>query len=294
MPLDGDTSTPARIDALRSQDNAPQIVSISDIHGYLDDARSALTALGETDEYPALVPVDDEGELHWAGNNYVLVVNGDLVDRGDQNEACVELVARLAEEAPAGHVRYHLGNHEMAILFPDAFEWPGVYSIELDDDTRRTFYESVIDRGIQVAFEGYHYTYSHAGSNEPFDVDEVNRSAQTVARDLLEAFGTDEFWEIERTLLDEHTAVFGVGGSSGRGENADLLWMDFKHMNSDAPPQVVGHTMQRKPKHVGDVVCQNLIRWNQHTIGGEGVFVESPDGIAAVIRGYDDVEVFEP
>ena len=96
----------------------PLIVHISDIHGYLTDARSALRAVGDTEQYLNLVTTDEAGQLHWADNDYVLVVNGDVIDRGPANEACLEMVWRLQNEAPPGRVRYNLGNHELAILLP--------------------------------------------------------------------------------------------------------------------------------------------------------------------------------
>ncbi len=44
----------------------PRIVHISNLHGYLTDARSALTTIGDsdTDQYPSLVRSDDDGQLH--------------------------------------------------------------------------------------------------------------------------------------------------------------------------------------------------------------------------------------
>jgi hypothetical protein len=51
--------------ALRDEGSiAPAIVSISDIHGYLADARSALLAVGETDRFDPVVTADDDGLLH--------------------------------------------------------------------------------------------------------------------------------------------------------------------------------------------------------------------------------------
>ncbi len=44
-------------------ENNPLIVHISDIHGYLDDAKSALLAVGETDRYDPVVRTDESGRL---------------------------------------------------------------------------------------------------------------------------------------------------------------------------------------------------------------------------------------
>lgn len=130
----------ASVDAF---DGNPQIVHISDVHGYLSDARSALRAVGDADAFDPVVVAADDGTLHWADNDYVLVVNGDLIDRGSANEACLDLVWRLQQEAPPGRVQYHLGNHELAILLPALVRWPEMYSTNLDSTDRRLFIDRV-------------------------------------------------------------------------------------------------------------------------------------------------------
>jgi hypothetical protein len=147
-------------------DGEPPIVHISDIHGYYADAQSALTTLTETDEYDPVVTLDESGTLHWADNNYVLVINGDVIDRGPANDTCLELVWRLIEEAPNGRVKYHIGNHEMAILLPMLFNWPDTYSTGLPEQRRREFLQRVIDGDVTAAYEGHNHTITHAGSNE--------------------------------------------------------------------------------------------------------------------------------
>lgn len=281
MDFDPDAA-PAGIEWFRQRGETPAIVSISDVHGYLEAARNALRAVGETDEYPPVVTVDDEGRLHWAGNDYVLVVNGDLIDRGDRNRECLALLERLAGEAPAGRVRYHLGNHEMAVLFPERFPWPGVYSIEMDDDRRASFIERVADARVPVAFEGYEYTYSHAGANDPIDVATANEQARDAARRLLTMSREGRYREEQLDILPDYDLVFGLGGQFGRGSSAGLLWMDFEHMRPDAPPQIVGHSRQSEPTRRGNVICENVIRNNLGVPGGEAVVIERPDGIAAV------------
>jgi hypothetical protein len=50
-----------------------------------------------------------------------LIFNGDLVDRGNKNEAVLRMVSRLAAQAPPGRVRVTLGNHEAIALSADYF-----------------------------------------------------------------------------------------------------------------------------------------------------------------------------
>jgi len=286
-------AAPDSVEWFQDRGETPAIVSISDVHGYLDAARNALTAVGETDEYPPLVTVDDDGRLHWAGNDYLLLLNGDLLDRGDRNRACLALLERLAAEAPPGRVRYHLGNHEMAVLFPERFRWPGVYSIEMDGDLRRSFLECAAASRLAVAFEGYQYTYSHAGANEPFDAATANQQAHDAGRRLLTMVREDRYREDQLDILPEYDLVFGVGGQFGRGPSAGLLWMDFEHMRETAPPQVVGHSRHQRPARTGDVICENVIRNNLGVPGGEAVLIERPDGIAAVTNSSAGATVTE-
>ncbi|MXR40735.1 protein tyrosine phosphatase [Halobaculum sp. WSA2] len=275
---------PDSVDWYGRQGQEPTIVSISDIHGYLDAARNALTAVGETDVYSPVVTTDEEGRLHWADNDYLLVINGDLIDRGPDNRACLELLTRLAEEAPPGRIRYHLGNHEMAVLFPNRFRWPGVFSIELDRDLRRAFVTHVAAGRITAAFDGYRYTYAHAGSTDSFDVTTVNESVRTAGGKLRAMFEDGQYDDDHLDILPEHETVFGIGEGGGRGPSAGLLWMDFKHMTADAPPQIVGHSRHQEPTRTGQVVCENVIRTNLGSPGGEAVLLERPDELAAVVN----------
>lgn len=262
----------------------PRIVHISDIHGYLADARSALTAVGDTERFSPIVTSDDDGRLHWAENEYVLIVNGDVVDRGPASAECLELVWRLQQEAPPGRVRYHLGNHELAILLPTFVRWPRAYSTTLDPDERRAFITRVAEGDVTVAYEGYEYAYSHAGRNEVFRAADVNAQAHAAASELLaEGIGS----AVQKRIASHYATVCQLGRNGGRGADAGICWMDFAHLESSAPPQIVGHSKRLKPVRKGNVVCGNVIRANQSTSGGEGVLIEEPTGLAAIRRSPD-------
>jgi hypothetical protein len=83
---------------------ASRIVAIGDLHGDLDATRQALRLAGAMDEND-----------HWIGGTLVLVQTGDQLDRGDEEQAILELFARLAEEASqaGGAVHLLIGNHEL-------------------------------------------------------------------------------------------------------------------------------------------------------------------------------------
>ena len=268
---------------------SPTIVSISDIHGFLQSARSALLTLTDHSEYEPIVESGRLGELQWAGGEeYVLVFNGDLIDRGAHSAEVLELVERLVDQAPPGHVRVTFGNHEMGILTPDFFNWGNWYSTTRTDDQRLSFLQHIRHGHTVAAYEGYNVTYAHAGLPEPYEVSEVNEELVAGARDLEAVIGDSEDAEMQEQLVLEYPRVFGVDGERGRGPEAGIAWLDFEYMPGDAPPQVVGHTRQDSPLRRGNVICQNVIRNNRRKDGGEAVLVETPDRLVALGRNADD------
>jgi hypothetical protein len=266
---------------------SPTIVSLSDVHGYLGSARDALLTLSEHPDYEPVVEADPARRLSWAGNDYVLVLNGDLVDRGPRNEETMALAARLLDQAPPGRVRVTLGNHEMGILTPDRFGWGNWYSGSRETGERRRLVDRVRDGHLVAAYEGYNVTYAHAGRPTPYEAREVNEALAAAADRLGETLGTAEDAATQQTLIEEYPEVFGLGGRTGRGPGAGIAWLDFEYMPADAPPQVVGHTRHDNPTREGAVVCENVIRENRRRPGGEAVVVETPESLTAVGRDHD-------
>jgi hypothetical protein len=89
---------------------APRLVAFGDVHG----AYAALADLLETARV-----VDDA--LHWSGGDTHIVAMGDLIDRGPDSRAVLDLVMRLQDEARAAGGQFHvvLGNHEVMNLLAD-------------------------------------------------------------------------------------------------------------------------------------------------------------------------------
>lgn len=267
-----------------ADDDPPAIVSLSDVHGYLDAARSALLTLSDHPGYDPIVRADADGTLHWAGGNYVLVFNGDLVDRGPEPEGVLELVGRLFAEAPPGRVRVTLGNHEAIMLSPDYFGFDDWYAGQVTPADRMTLHERIREGHVVAAYGGYNVTYAHAGAAVSYDVTEVNEALLSAAAELDAALGTDADRDTQRAVLTEYDRVLGVGERHLKGLGAGLVWLDLSALPPDAPPQVVGHTRQHAPTTRGQVHCQNVIRETLDAEGGEAVFVEHPDELVALVR----------
>ncbi len=87
-----------------------RIVAIGDVHGDLDAFRDVLELAGLLD-----------AGGHWSGGKTHLVQTGDILDRGDDGRAIMDLLMRLQVEArkTQGAVHCLLGNHEVMNMLGD-------------------------------------------------------------------------------------------------------------------------------------------------------------------------------
>lgn len=83
---------------------AKRLVAIGDLHGDLGGTRAALRTAGAID-----------ASDRWIGGPLVVVQTGDVLDRGDDERAILDLIERLEGEARAagGAFVMLLGNHEL-------------------------------------------------------------------------------------------------------------------------------------------------------------------------------------
>jgi hypothetical protein len=204
------------------------------------------------------------------------VINGDVIDRGPDNKAALQMVLRLISEAPDGRVQYHIGNHEMPIMVPAVLNWRDTYSHAMAKSNRESFLNRVLEGEVTAAFEGYSHLFSHAGSNEAFDPQEINERLRAAAEELLDDIGEPNETTIQEEIVEQYDRIFELGEGGGRGPSAGLCWLDFKHIEESATPQIVGHSMHAEATRKGDVIGGNVIRQNQHSKGGEGVLMETP------------------
>lgn len=80
-----------------------RLVAIGDLHGDIEATRKALRLAGAID-----------GEDRWIGGELVVVQTGDQLDRGDDEQAILELLARVQRGASEAGGALHIlnGNHE--------------------------------------------------------------------------------------------------------------------------------------------------------------------------------------
>ena len=86
------------------------VVAIGDVHGDFDDFVAILQHTGLIDK-----------QNHWTGSKSTLVQVGDLLDRGPEPRAVMDLLMALEKEASknGGRVVSLLGNHEMMNIMGD-------------------------------------------------------------------------------------------------------------------------------------------------------------------------------
>ncbi len=105
-----------------------RVVAVSDLHGAHEAFVETLAGAGLID-----------GSGDWAGGAARLVVNGDIVDRGDASRASLDLLMRLEPQAAAagGGVHVVLGNHDVMNLVGDLrYVARGEFAAFAGDETR--------------------------------------------------------------------------------------------------------------------------------------------------------------
>ncbi|EDY50979.1 serine/threonine protein kinase [Streptomyces clavuligerus] len=103
----GDLRTRLAPETSETAEGLGPLYVVGDVHGYLDELVSALTAHG-------LIDLDG----HWAAGNTRLWFLGDFTDRGPDGIGVIDLVMRLSAEAAAagGYCKALMGNHELLLL----------------------------------------------------------------------------------------------------------------------------------------------------------------------------------
>ncbi|NIA27016.1 MAG: hypothetical protein GWP02_03095 [Desulfobulbaceae bacterium] len=123
-------------------DNIERVVAISDIHGAYGPMVATLQNSGVLD-----------GDLAWSGNKTNLVIVGDILDRGPDSRAVMDLLMRIEDEAAiaGGKVHVLIGNHEAMNLVGDLryvskAEYEAFADDELAEDRETWFAAYVQDR----------------------------------------------------------------------------------------------------------------------------------------------------
>jgi hypothetical protein len=230
--------------------SAARVVGIGDVHGDLSAARDALRIAGAIDD-------DDR----WIGGDLVVVQTGDQLDRGDEEEAILELFERLADEAHAAGGAFHslLGNHELMNVQLDLrYVTPGGFADFADtgvpdDDPGLAAYPEA-ERGRVAAFRpGGEWARVFAGHNTMMVVGDTafvhgGILPEHVAYGLERANAEVRAWMLGEG--DDPDAVTGGDGPAWRRDYSDgpgaseCAALEAALDAIPAARMVVGHTVQ--------------------------------------------------
>ena len=217
-----------------------RLVAIGDVHGDIAAARSALKAAGAID-----------GSDNWIGGKLVVVQTGDVLDRGDDEQAILDLFFALEPKAKAagGEFIFLNGNHELMNAAGDfRYVTPGsrnafgdrVAALKPGGD-----YAKKLAQHDVVTIVG-DTVFAHAGPVGPFatQLEEVNMSS----RCWLDGQGGSGYEPpIAMTSEDSPvwTRAYGMETADCDAAKAAMTAIGVKRI-------VVGHTVQKQINSVCD------------------------------------------
>lgn len=259
---------------------------IGDIHGSLSGLRSILRHSG-------LLNKDE----NWSGRRAHVVQCGDIVDRGPESEACLDLLLKLRLQArkAGGRVDLLVGNHELALARGDHSISDVANPAALGEALQRA-----VRCGRVVAARAYrHYLITHAGVNPSLIRILIAEARQQSGRRVtVAAVARHLNQKLKHAFVsgDFSHPMFHVGQSrGGRHERGGVFWadFDFEHDANWRHPriwQIFGHT---PPTDSGEQfrVCPDSKRVNIdvgicETYGGYLAYVKLlPDRIVGVHCG---------
>ncbi len=155
-------------------DNIDRVVAVSDIHGAYRPMVATLQNAGVLDD-----------KLAWSGGKTHLVIVGDILDRGPESRAAMDLLMRVENEAASagGMVHVLIGNHEAMNLVGDLryvskAEYAAFADDELAEDRDKWFaayaanragagptkaLRADFDRSYPIGFFGHRRAFSSNG-----------------------------------------------------------------------------------------------------------------------------------
>ena len=222
-----------------------RLVAIGDLHGDLAATRAALRTAGAIDEHDT-----------WIGGELVVVQTGDVLDRGDGEQAIFDLLFSLESQAKAagGALILLIGNHELMNAAGD-FRYVTQGGAHDFGDQRVAAlapggpYAKKIAAHDVIAIVG-DTVFSHAGVLGQWvtRVDEVNRAARCW-RDG-QAGGPDE---PPPALANDDSPVWTRAAGMA---TADCAAIGASLKDLGAARMVIGHTVQ---EHGINAICDDTV-----------------------------------
>ncbi|MFB6241177.1 MAG: metallophosphoesterase [Candidatus Nanosalina sp.] len=305
---------------LGSPEGDAWIISVSDIESGLWVLWKSIKLANEVLEKP-LIEFEDDGAPVWAGNNYKFIVNGDMFQHGrhaagnnagDQTQRLAngfKAIVNSAESQSGSNahpVQFTVGNHDPRLIV----DMPKGYPTDEELDALKGFrstYQSWVDEGIvKMIIPGYNYSYVHAGQAHNWTKSEINAANQIlerVNRTQLNKIPTPNdskvpgdkglaatrFSELQSKDM-KIAKLFSAGDptiedrTSGDNRHAGMIWAR-PDIVKNGPAQIVGHTGQKRPRRVGNLIIENTSAKKIPSI-----VIEKPDEVIAVWRDIESTD----
>lgn len=220
--------------AIATVSGATEINAVGDLHGDLTVTIRLLTAAGL---------ISSSTPFHWTGGTKVLVVLGDVIDKGMNGLAIIDLLSSIEPEARAagGQVIVTLGNHEAEFLADPSDSKTLVFQTELMNkglDPERvaageTKYGAwLTTRPLAAMVDGWFF--SHAGNTENRTLQQLTTKYQTVVEDHLSASGRAGFYD--PAILGKNSILEGQAWWAGSSVpasdviDANLVALPAEHL----------------------------------------------------------------
>ena len=207
-----------RFPAIVDRHTQVQIVALGDVHGGFERLVNLLSIAG-------LIKPDSQTPpgYSWSGGSRLLVSVGDLIDKGDQSIAVLDLMMKLESQAPkgGGEVIVTCGNHEVEFLANPENKKAREFAAELrgkgiDPDTlpqnEKPYGEWLMNRPLAARVNDWFF--SHAGNTSGKKIDEL---AESFRHDVSEGNWGSDF------LIGDDSLVESEKWWKRKGDPANLL-----------------------------------------------------------------------
>ena len=208
-------------------------VAIGDVHGDYDQFVAILVEAELIDS-----------EMNWIGGKTHLVQTGDILDRGPDSRAVMDLIISLEEQAPidGGYVHLLLGNHEIMLMKADLrYVHPGEI---LSHGGLKEMVRALRSDGYYGSWLAEHNTiirinnalFTHAGISAEYSNFSLSDINNTVRDEI------DRNWVEPSGILSSMGPVWFRGLANERGSDIERV-LEEALVTNNADYIVIGHTV---------------------------------------------------
>jgi calcineurin-like phosphoesterase family protein len=231
-----------RFPAVVEIDTTEDVFAIGDIHGDYVRLASAMNAAGLIDGLP-----EKPQEVKWRGGAAVLVVTGDMIDKGPRAVDVLKVLSALQIQAArrGGRVIVLLGNHEAEFLAEPRAKKGSEFSTQLAANGFRPADVAAckgeigtILCSLPVAARVNDWFFSHGGNT-------AGRSISQIATDSQKGVSESGFGS--KQLIADHSILEARLNGTGPGREP---WIDAEMPNRDEKSLLKSYTTALGVRHI--------------------------------------------